>query len=232
MPDRWTRWASLTGVLFAVVTLAGVLTAPETPETSDSPAQILHYYTAHRSAIETTSIVVGIGFLLVVFWSGVLRSYLRQARGAEGASALVLAGGIVMAVAALGISGLEYGIAHELKHLSQSQVQTVNFVATELFLPILAGGCIFGVGAGVAILRGAALPRWLGWVVIVIGIAALIPPVAFIALAAFAIWTIVVSIMMFIRLGRPVVPRAEMPQAPGADGREPGETAAATAISG
>lgn len=215
MSDRWTRWASLTGVLFAVVTLVGIFTAPETPESSASAAKVFHYYSAHRSAIETGDIVIAIGFLLVVFWGGALRSYLRQARGAEGPSSLVLAGAILIAVASIGISGLEYGIAHELKHLTASQVQTLNFAATELFLPILAGGFIFGIGAGLAILRGAPLPKWLGWVVIVIGIAALVPPASFPALGAFGIWTIVVSILIFIRLGRSAAAHAEMPQPAG-----------------
>jgi hypothetical protein len=50
-------------------------------------------------------------------------------------------------------------------------------------------------------MRGAALPKWLGWVAIVIGILTLIPPTSFPALFAFLIWTVIVSVLMYLRGG-------------------------------
>jgi len=70
-----------------------------------------------------------------------------------------------------------------------------------MFLPLIAGGFFFGLGSGIAVVRGAALPKWLGWVAIVIGIAAIVPPASFPALLAFALWSLIVSIIVFMRLG-------------------------------
>jgi hypothetical protein len=209
MSDRWGRWASLTGVLFAVVAVVGALIGGESPETSASAARIVAYYVAHRSDVEASNIVFAIGFLLVVIWASVLRSYLRRSPGAEGLSALVLAGGVLMAAGALVVSGIEYGIAHNIHNLGPESVKTLNFLSFELFLPVLGGAFLFAIGSGVAILRGAPLPKWLGWVVIVLGIAVLVPPISFFALFGFAIWSVIVSILIFIRLGR--IPAAGMP---------------------
>jgi hypothetical protein len=202
MSDRWSRLAPLTGVLFGVLVVVAVITNnSETPEVSASPAKVVSYYTQHRSEIETSSILFAVAFLVLVLFAGALRSYLRRTAAAEGLGTLVLAGAVLMATGTLPGTGLEYGVAHNLHNLSPEAAKTLTFIGQELFLPVLAGGFIFGVCSGLAILRGAALPKWLGWVAIVIGIAVLIPPASFPALLAFLIWSVIVSILMYLRSG-------------------------------
>jgi hypothetical protein len=203
MFNRWSRLAPLTGVVFAVLTLAGIFTGGESPESNSSAAKVIAYYGTHRSEVETSSILFAFAFLFVVLFAGSLRSYLRQTPSAEGLGALVLAGGVLMTAGATMGSGMEYGLAHELHHLGPETAQAVNFLSQEIFLPILAGAFVFGISSGLAILRGARLPKWLGWVAIVMGIAVLIPPASFPALLAFAIWSIIVSILIYMRTGAP-----------------------------
>ncbi|MFI4993413.1 MAG: hypothetical protein ACHQCH_07345 [Solirubrobacterales bacterium] len=212
MSDRWSRLAPLTGVLFGVLVVVAVLTnGSETPKVSASSAKVVSYYTEHRSEIETSSILFALAFLVLVLFAGALRSYLRRTAAADGLSALVLAGAVLMATGTLPGTGLEYGVAHNLHDLSPEAVKTLNFIGQELFLAVLAGGFIFGVCSGLAILRGAALPKWLGWIAIVIGIAVLIPPASFPALLAFLIWSIIVSILMYLRSGGSVGAPAVQP---------------------
>jgi hypothetical protein len=66
---------------------------------------------------------------------------------------------------------------------------------------VLAGGFVFGVCSGLAILRGAALSRWLRLTAIGIGIAVLIRRASFPALFAFVIWSIIVSSSCTCALG-------------------------------
>lgn len=202
--DRWSRLAPLTGVLFAVLAVVGAFSnSTESPEANAHPAKVLAYYVGHRSAIETSAILFALAFLVLVLFAGSLRSYLRRTAAAEGLGSLVLAGAVMMNVGALVGTSIEYGIAHNLHSFTPQELHTLNFLSNELFLPVIAGGFVFGVCAGLAILRGAELPKWLGWVAIVIGIAAIIPPVSFPALLAFLVWSIVVSILMYRRLGSP-----------------------------
>jgi hypothetical protein len=202
MADRWGRLAQLTGVLFGVMVLVAVFANnSETPKPSASPAKVVLYYAGHRSEVETSGILFALAFLVLLLFAGALRSYLRRTSGAEGLASLVLAGAVLMAAGALTATGVEYGVAHNLHDLSPEAAKTLNFISSELFLPVLAGGFTFGVCSGLAILRGAALPTWLGWVAIVIGIAVLIPPASFPALFAFVIWSIIVSVLMYRRSG-------------------------------
>lgn len=202
MSDRWSRLAPLTGVLFGLIVIVAVITGGgETPKPSDSAAKVVVYYAKHRSEIETSGIMFALAFLVLVLFAGSLRSYLRSTGGADGLGTLVLAGAVLMAAGALGATGLEYGLAHNLNYFTPETARTLNFISQELFLPVLAGGFVFGVCSGLAILKGAALPRWLGWVAVVIGIVTLVPPVSFVALLAFVIWSVVVAVMMYQRGG-------------------------------
>jgi hypothetical protein len=200
MPDRWDRLAPLTGVLFAAIVVGAVITGgSETPKASASAAKVVAYYSEHHSEVETGGILFSLAFLVLVLFAGALRSYLRRTAAAEGLGALVLAGAIMMTIAALAATGVEYGLAHNLHDFTPEAAKTLNFISNELFFPVLAGGFIFGVSAGIAILRGAALPKWIGWVAIVIGILTLIPPTSFPALFAFLIWSVIVSVLMYLR---------------------------------
>lgn len=202
MSDRWSRMAPLTGVLFVVLTIVAVFSNnAETPKPSAGAAKVFAFYSAHRSEVETSGIMFALAFLVLVLFAGAVRAYLRQNGASEGLSALVLAGGVLMATGALAATGIEYGLAHNLHYFSPEAAKTLNFISNELFLPVLAGGFLFGVCSGLAILRGSALPDWLGWVAIVIGIAVLVPPASFPALLAFLIWSLVVAVLMYLRTG-------------------------------
>jgi hypothetical protein len=204
MTDRWSKLAPLTGVLFALLTVGAIVTNGESsPEASARALKVVVYYSKHRSEVQTSAILFALAFLVLVLFAGVLRSYLRRTAAAEGLGSLVLAGAVLMAAGALVGSGVEFGLAHNIHSLSLEEARTLNFVSDELFLPVLAGGFVFGVCAGIAILRGAALPTWLGWVAIVIGIVTIVPPASMVALLAFVVWTLVVSILMYLRTGVP-----------------------------
>ncbi len=212
MTDRWSKLAPLTGIVFAVLTVVAVFVGGETPDTDARPVKVIAYYSTHASKVETSSILVALGFLALVLFAGALRSYLRRTPAAEGLGSLVLAGAVLMAVGVFSTAGVEYSLAHELKHFGPEVVQTLNVLANELFLPILGGAFVFGVCAGIAILRGAALPKWLGWVAILLGIVTLFPPIGFFALFGFVIWVVIVSILMYLRTGAPADTGAPAPQ--------------------
>src|SRR5665213_2711803 len=163
MSGRLSRLAPLTGVLFAVMGVAAGMSGGETPNANASASKVIAYYTSHHSEIETSSILFALTFLVGVLFAASLRSYLRRTPAAEGAAAIVPVGAAIMLIGAALGAGVEYGLAHNISHLSPAAAQAVNVVSNEIFLPLLAGVCVFSLASGVAILRGAALPKWLGW---------------------------------------------------------------------
>lgn len=202
MSDRLSRLAPLTGVVFAVLAVVAVFTGGESPGTNEPPAKIVAYYVTHESEVKTSALLFALAFLVLVLFAASLRSYFRRTPAAEGPSALVLAGAVLIAAGALISSGVEFGLANEIEHLGPQSVQTLNFITEEVaFLPVIGGAFLLTIGSGLAILRGARLPKWLGWVAIVLGIAALIPPASFPSLLGFAIWSVIVSILIYRRIG-------------------------------
>jgi hypothetical protein len=203
MSDRLSRLAPLTGVVFAVLTVVAGATGSESPGTKDPPAKIVAYYATHESEVKTSALLFALAFLILVLFAASLRSYLRRTPAAEGLSALVLAGAVLIAAGALISAGVEFGLANEIHHLGPETVQTLNFITEEVaFLPVIGGAFLLAIGSGLAILRGAPLPKWLGWVAVVLGIAALVPPASFPSLLGFAIWSAIVSILIYRRAGR------------------------------
>jgi len=197
-----SRLGPLTGVIFALLVVAAIFTGEESPGTNEPAAKITAYYAKNSSQVKTSALLFALAFLFVVMFAAALRSYLRRTPAAEGLSAMVLAGAVLMAAGVFVGSGVEFGLANEIHHLGPEAVQTLNFITEEVaFLPVVGGAFLFAIGSGLAILRGAQLPRWLGWVAIVLAIAVLVPPAAFPALLGFAIWSVIVSILIYRRTG-------------------------------
>jgi len=199
MSPRLARYAPLTGVVFAVLTFIAFFSGGETPDSNASPAKVIVYYTQHRSEIETSAVLVAFAFLFAVFFAGALAGYLRRNGASAGLTGLVIGGAVLMAVGAGILAGVEYGLAHNLHYVGAQTAQTLNILNNQLFLPLVIGGCVIGISSGLAILATRSLPVWLGWVAIVLGIAAAIPPIGFFALLVLLVWTLVVSILVYMR---------------------------------
>ncbi|MGA2320717.1 MAG: hypothetical protein ABSG95_08220 [Solirubrobacteraceae bacterium] len=126
---------------------------------------------------------------------------MRRTPAAEGLGALVLAGGVLMAAGAVSASAAEYGLAHNLRDLGPQAAQVLNLLSKELVLTLVAGAFVLNIAIGLGILRGAQLPKWLGWVAVVLAIAVLIPPAALPALFVFVVWSVIVSVLIYLRTG-------------------------------
>jgi hypothetical protein len=167
------------------------------PELLQPASKLVAYYETHSSEVKASSVLFALAFLA---FGAVLRSYARRSAATDGVSVLIVAGAVLTAAGSLTASGIEFGLAKEIHHLGPEAVKTLAFMGEEAaFLPIIGGAFIFAVGAGLAILRGAPLPRWLGWVAIVLGVLALIPPTSFPSLIGFAIWSVIVSVLVYKR---------------------------------
>ena len=53
------------------------------------------------------------------------------------------------------------------------------------------------LGAGGGILGGAGLPKWLGWLALVVGVACFIPYVGFLGFIASTLWIVLTSVVLF-----------------------------------
>ncbi len=198
MSDRFGRLAPLTGVVFAVLAVAAFASASGAPSATDSGARVIAFYEAHGSSARTSDYLWMLALAFFLLFAGSLRSYLRRTPAAVALSSVVLAGAAVLTAGGCVYFGFDYALASVPGHLAPAAAQALNVLALKLFLPVSAGGLVFGIASGLAILRGAQLPNWLGWAAIVIGIATA-TPAGLIGLVAFIFWTATVSILIWKR---------------------------------
>ena len=201
MPDRWSRLAPLTAVVFAVLAVVGFIVSNGTTPNSDaSGAKVIAYYQAHGSDSKTADFVFTFAFLFFLFFVGSLRSRLRA--GAEGLTALMLAGASVVLVGIGLFGGVDLALADYPNRLTPDAAQALNLLNNDLFFPVATGSCVFYISAGLAIARGLVLPRWLGWVALVLGVIS-VTPAFFVGFLAAIPWALIVGVLLYVR-GAPV----------------------------
>ena len=93
---------------------------------------------------------------------------------------------------------MNYALADVPRDLDPAAAQALNVLANDLVLTNAAGLFLFGMSAGLAILRGVRMPKWLGWVAIAIAILVVTPAEA-LAFLALAVWIVVISLLTFTR---------------------------------
>jgi hypothetical protein len=203
MLRNYGRYAPLSGVLAAILGLAGsaLLIQHSAPGASAGGTQVIAFYRAHHTGQTAGAILFTFAFIFFLFFAGTLRTFLRARPGLDVLSGFVFAGGIIELVGQTINGGFGYALANSYSSLTPAAAQTINVLSNDIVLTSAAGLCIFGVASGIAILRGADLPRWLGWLALVIGVVVVTPAegLAFVALVA---WMAVVSILVFQHDGK------------------------------
>jgi hypothetical protein len=196
------RLAPLSGILAVALFVVAFVIGGEPPNVDDPANEIVSFYSENDSDQIAASIVLAYGGLFFLFFATALRNALRRAEGGDaGASTLSFAGAILL-VAGFGLwASFGFAIGDAADHVDQSALLALHALNFSFFFVNAIGLFAFLLGSGIAIVKTGALPKWLGWVAIVLGIVALIPPIGFGAFIGFVVWSAIVGVLMFIRLG-------------------------------
>jgi hypothetical protein len=79
-------------------------------------------------------------------------------------------------------------------------VQTLNFLSQDDWVPVVVGLSIVALGTGIAGLRSRALPRWLSWASVALGLLAVAGPLGGVAFLITPAWTLAVGIVLARRI--------------------------------
>jgi len=200
------RWPVLGGIVFAILGVLGTVVLGTTPDFVGDPAEIATFYKEESGAVLAgNSVYLLAGFFLLWFVAG-LRTGLERADGAGSPLATVaLVGGT--AGAALMIGSAAIGIVGGLRADEQGSIDPqvaaalfdISNIMYGLAAPMAWAAAV--LATAVVALRSSALPSWLGWVSIPMGIALLIPPISWIAIIVMNLWVIAVAIVLYLRSG-------------------------------
>jgi len=195
--QRWPAWAPLLGIAFVILVVISFAVSGETPDVNDSPQKVLDFYNDNDSSQQFAAALLAWGTVLFLFFLGVLRTTLADAEGGSPRlSAVAFAGGIVLAIGMLSFAGFTFALGDAADHLTPQAAQALNALNSDFFFPLAAGLGTLMIATGICSVRTGALPAWLGWIAILIGIAA-ITPAGFFGFLAFGLWTIAASIVMW-----------------------------------
>jgi hypothetical protein len=207
--SRWERFAPLTGVVFFVLIVISFALSGDTPDTNTSTADTVSYWSSHDSSQIASAIVGTFAVIFFIWFAAILRSALLRAEGGDGRLSLIAFSGMLL----IGFSGaiasaLSFTVADTVNDVPAEVTQTLSVLSSDFFFPFLAGIALFMLATGICVIRHGGLPRWLGWVAIVIAIVS-VTPIGFAGFLAVFVWTLVASIVLYLR--GPVTPTAVAP---------------------
>lgn len=189
----------MSGVVSVLLIIVSFIVGGETPEADASLREVVSYYGDHDTNLQLAGALLGLGAFFFILFTATIAALLRGVQGEGRPSATVsLAGGIVFAVGLTIFAGLTFTAADVVDNIAPTGVQALNALSSDMFFPVAVGGGAFLLGTGIGLLKTDALPTWLSWAAIVIGVVA-ITPIGFFGFLALGIWTLIASVLLSMR---------------------------------
>jgi hypothetical protein len=182
-------------VLLAVLFLVGfaVMMVTGTDREPDAdPARIIADYDTSLGVVRLQCYAVMALSGVVAFLGAGIRSALN-ARVRSWTADVALAGFVLLAMTYAGFGVTALALRHAVDIGDPTLVASINLLDTANFLPAMAAMICIYLGTGLTALRTHALPGWLCWVSIALGVAAPLGPAAFAPFMLLPVWAVVVS---------------------------------------
>lgn len=216
--DRTDRgWlVPLTGVAFVAFVIVSFIIQGEPPSIGDddSAREIVDFYKDNKDSIMFGSGMAVVASTLFVFFGAYLRRVLSAAEGENGIlPAIAFAGTVVFAVGVALDSTINFALADLADEISPQAVESLSALWNNDFLPLALGLQLLFLATGLSLVRGGgALPKWLGWVALLLGVVA-VTPVGFVAFMAGGLWVLIASVMLALRARNATRPGGAPPAA-------------------
>jgi hypothetical protein len=194
------RWLAVCGVAAPILIVATFVVGGNTPDDKANAARVVSYYRDHKTSNIIAALLITIAAVLLVLFAARLREVLRG-DGLHGDAMPIAAfgGAVIVAAGLLLMAAVHFALIQAADHRFAAPAQTLNVFDSNDFFLLIGGISVLMLAAGISTVRNPVLPRWLGWVAIVLGILALAGPVGFFAMMASLLWILVVAILLFVR---------------------------------
>jgi hypothetical protein len=198
---RLERAAPLSGVAFLALLISSFIVGGSPPDADDPTNTVVSFWREHEHAQIASSLLAGFAAVFLVWFGGVVRAHLREAEGEPGWFATTALGGfLLIAAGGLALAGFQFTAADTVGDVPATTTQTLAALNRDFFF-LLDGGVLVAVFAtAAATLKYRPLPRWFGYLSLLIGLIFLTPAFA-VAFPSFGIWIAILSMLM-LRTGR------------------------------
>jgi len=197
----------LTGVAFIVLAIVGFIVGGEPPDADEPVQEIVDFYVDDRDSIFVGVYLLGLAMVLFIFFANYLRTVFHGTR----ASATILVGAAIFVVGGAIDGTLLIAMTEAADNeIPPESIQTLQAFWDNDFLPFAVGISVFLISLAVSILRTDVLPRWLGWVTLVLAVLSL-TPAGFFAFPATGLLVLVLSVWLTVLARREATPRGAVP---------------------
>jgi hypothetical protein len=195
--DSVVRWLPLAGAAFGLTQIAGNFVIDEFPDENTSTASLVRYYADHHAQVHRGGEILALG---TVFLGLFVAGLVVRCRHHFGAAAVIAVGGAAMLAAEVA-SGSTYALLGSIgneKGIDPAALQAWHVSGAAFGIGVATSVLLLGVAlAGIV---GDAVPGWIAWSALVLGIGILAPePVGFLASMLALLWSLVAGVALALR---------------------------------
>ena len=212
----WDRLSALGGVLFVFFFIVGMLLPGSPPTVDDSAEDVVAFFADNRGPILTGTLLVGLGVLAMLWFVSSLVEAMRrvdEGRLANVAQMVFVLTFAVGTVSALAKAALAYSVVGLIQPDEVRALFHLTLVLDTMGSLVFAA---FALAIAGAAMRTTFLPRWWGFVSLVMGLIAILGATAWsrdgfwsptggivwITNIAFVLYVVVMSILHFREVSR------------------------------
>jgi len=187
------------GIVFSLLFVGVFILTGNQPGAGASGAAVVGYYHSHRIAEMAAVFAIVAAAVAFTFFLSSLRRTLELTTEGRQLAPIVTAGGAVYVGGLLLMGALTTALVDTGHHRMTGAAQALNVLSADAWVPVVAGLSIVALGTGVAALRAGALPRWLAWSSVGLGVLAVAGPLGGLAFLITPLWTLAVGIVLVRR---------------------------------
>jgi hypothetical protein len=188
----------ISGAAFAVLAFTATALYPQAPDAYAPNEEIARFYADKAGRLMFVQGLYLLAAAALITFVALLREELERRTGARAAAVVGAAG--TAAVAVMIVAGTMDLVAAsradtrgEIEPATAAVLFDLGIALFSTAAPILWAPAVLAVGW--LALRGGALPRWLGVVSVVLGVALLVPPAGLVAMIVLHFWVIALSVL-------------------------------------
>ena len=203
MLARWQRIEALTGIAMVVLAVVGLLIAGG-QDFLAAPEELADSYVDDSGRIIAGTLIASWAVFFFFWFVGAVRNRIRVPETPEGGlPALAFGGGIAASTLLLVANAASLAAAFradedgEIDPAAAALLTDLNGLIIGIAAPVALA--VFLAATGLVAIATGVLPRWLGWVSLVIALGFLIPVISYIFWLPFGIWVLFVSVLLYLR---------------------------------